>query len=202
MIGVLYPLAARLTAASNPNADPTLWYLTRAAALSAYVLLVVTVDVGILRSIASSLRVRVSWALDELHQFVALLTGAFVALHLLFLLFDAYLPFSLANLLIPLDQPFKPLPVDFGVLGFYALAVVLVSSWMRRSISYRTWRTLHYLTYALFVLVTLHGIYAGSDSAFPWTHALYIGAAASVAFLTAIRLLVRPGGSSATSGVR
>jgi predicted ferric reductase len=166
--------------------------------------LVVTVDVGILRSIAGALRVRASWALDELHQFVALLAGAFVALHLLFLLLDPFLtpPFTLANFLLPLDQPFRQIPVDIGVLALYALAIVLVSSWLRRSISYRTWRGLHYTSFVLFALVTLHGLFAGSDSGLPWTHALYIGSASSVVFLTVMRLLTRSAGASAPSGTR
>lgn len=199
---LLHPLLPAHVAATDPHADPTFWYLTRAAAMTAYVLLVVTVDVGILRSIASALRVRASWALDELHQFVALLAAAFVALHLLFLLLDPFLPFTLANLLLPLDQPFKQIPVDIGVLAFYALAIVLVSSWLRRSISYRTWRSLHYVSFVLFALVTLHGLFAGSDSGLPWTHALYIGSASSVVFLTVMRLLTRGASASAPSGAR
>jgi methionine sulfoxide reductase heme-binding subunit len=187
---------------SDPTADPTLWYITRAAALSAYVLLAVTVDVGLLRSIASSLRVRVSWALDDLHQFMALLAAAFVALHLACLLLDPFLNFSLTNLLLPLAQPFKTVAVDIGVLGLYALVALLVSSWLRRSISYRTWRGLHYISFVLFALVTLHGLLAGSDSGLAWTHALYLGAAASAVFLTVVRLLARAGGSSAPDGVR
>ncbi len=189
-------------ARGDTTADPTLWYLTRAAALSAYILLAVTVDVGILRSIASLLRVRVSWALDELHQFVALLAAGFVALHLLCLLLDPFLNFTPANLLLPLAQPFKTVSVDLGVLGLYALAIVLVSSWLRRSISFRTWRGLHYVSFALFALVTIHGLFAGSDSGLAWTHALYLGATATVVFLTVVRMFISSGNSSATSGVR
>jgi methionine sulfoxide reductase heme-binding subunit len=199
---LLHPLLPARVAATDPHADPTFWYLTRAAAMTAYVLLVVTVDIGILRSIAGALRVRASWALDELHQFVALLAAAFVALHLLFLLLDPFLTFTLANLLLPLDQPFKQIPVDIGVLAFYALAIVLVSSWLRRSISYSTWRGLHYVSFVLFALVTLHGLFAGSDSGLPWTHALYIGSASSVVFLTVMRLLTRGASASAPSSTR
>lgn len=186
-------------AGSASTDDPTLWYVTRAAALSAYVLLTATVDVGILRSLASALRVRVSWALDELHQFIALLAAGFVVLHLACLLLDPFLQFSLTNLLVPLDQPYKTLSVDAGVLGLYALVVVLVSSWLRRSISYRLWRGMHYLSFVLFALVTLHGLFAGSDSGLAWTHALYAGAAATVIFLTAVRLFVSQGNASITT---
>lgn len=187
-----YLTALGTVALAARTADPTLWYVTRAAAVSAYVLLLVAVDLGMLRSMARELSVRVSWLLDELHQFISLLAAAFVALHLLALLFDPFIRFSPLNLLLPLGQPYKPLPVDLGVLALYALAVVLASSWLRRRMSQRTWRGLHYASFAVFFLVTLHGLLAGSDAAQPWMHALYVGAAASVLFLVVARIFAQP----------
>lgn len=189
-------LAALVTVASvasaSRTADPTLWYVTRAAAVTAYVLLLLAVDLGILRSMAHELSVRVSWMLDEVHQFISLLAGAFVALHLLALLFDPFIPFSPLNLLLPLDQPYKRIAVDLGVLALYGLVVVLVSSWLRRRIAQRTWRRLHYVSFAVFFLITLHGLLAGSDAGQPWMHALYVGAAASVLFLVVVRIFAQP----------
>lgn len=190
---MLYLATLAILAAPPHNPDPTLWYLTRAAAVSGYVLLMVAVDLGMLRSMARELSVRVSWVLDETHQFVSLLAGAFVAIHLLALAFDPAVPFSPLNLLLPLGQPYKPVPVDLGVLALYALAVVLVSSWLRRRMSQRTWRILHYAGFVVFFLVTLHGLLAGSDSAQPWMHALYVGGAASVLFLVVMRIFAQPG---------
>lgn len=189
---MLYLAALATVALAVRTADPTLWYVTRAAAVSAYVLLLLAVDLGMLRSMARELSVRVSWLLDEVHQFISLLAAAFVALHLLALLFDPFIRFSPLNLLLPLGQPFKPLAVDLGVLALYALAVVLLSSWLRRRMSQRTWRGLHYASFAVFFLVTLHGLLAGSDSGQPWMHALYVGAAASVLFLVIARIFAQP----------
>lgn len=187
-----YLAALATIALAAHTADPTLWYVTRAAAVSAYVLLLVVVDLGMLRSMARELSVRVSWLLDEVHQFISLLAAGFVALHLLALLFDPFIRFSLLNLLLSLDQPYKRIAVDLGVIALYALAVVLASSWLRRRMSQRTWRGLHYASFAVFFLVTLHGLLAGSDAGQPWMHALYVGAAASVLFLVVARLFAQP----------
>lgn len=175
--------------ATSAQGNPALWYVTRAAAVCAYVLLTLTVALGILRTLARDLGVRASWVLDELHQFIALLASAFVALHLVALLFDPVVPFGLLNLLLPLAEPYKPLAVDLGVLGFYALLVVLASSWLRRRMSYALWRGLHYVSFAVFFLVTLHGLLAGSDASEPWMRGLYIGSASAVVFLVVMRLL-------------
>jgi methionine sulfoxide reductase heme-binding subunit len=175
-------------ASAGSGADPTLWYITRAAGVSAYVLLAVVVDLGILRSLARQLGERVSWVLDEVHQFLALLAAAFVALHLGVLLFDPFITFSVANLLLPLGEPYQSLGVGLGVLGLYALVVVLISSWLRRYISHRLWRGLHYGSFGVFILVTLHGLLSGSDSGLGWLRSVYFAALASMLFLTVMRL--------------
>src|SRR5579884_3254280 len=126
--------------------DPTLWYVTRAAAISAYLMFALTVVLGLLRS---TLRVSRSggagtiWFLDEVHQFSALLAVGFLVLHLGTLVLDPVVPFGLINLVIPLNEPYQPLPTTLGVLALYTIAVVVLSSWFRRAISYGIWRALH-----------------------------------------------------------
>jgi methionine sulfoxide reductase heme-binding subunit len=191
--------ATRATASVTP-ASPTLWYVTRAAAVSAYLLLTVTVALGILRSLARDLSIRTGWALDDIHQFLALLTGAFVLLHLGTLVLDPFIPFSLANLILPFAQPYRPLPTDLGVIALYTLSVVLVSSWLRRRISYGVWRGIHYVSFATFFLVTLHGLLAGADAGQPWMHAIYIGSAAAVVFLVFFRILAPTSDKSTSAG--
>lgn len=190
-------LASQAAGTSAPS--PTLWYITRAAAVSAYLLLTLTVALGMLRSLARDLSIRVGWVLDEIHQFVALLAGAFVLLHLTTLAFDPYITFSAANLIIPFAQPYRPFATDLGVLALYTLVVVLVSSWLRRRMSYRVWRGVHYTSFATFFLVTLHGLLAGADANQPWMHAVYIGSAAAVVFLIFFRILAPAGEKGASS---
>lgn len=178
-------------AATTSTANPFLWYVTRAAATAGYITLSITVILGLFRSLARVSRLRnsrVLWLLDELHPYLAVLTVGLVALHLLSLIFDPLIPFSLLNLLLPFDQPYRPLAVDLGVLAFYGLVVVWLSSWMKRRISHARWRTLHYTSFAAFLLVTLHGIFAGSDSAEPWMRAVYLSIAGAVALLTLARI--------------
>ncbi|MGE5334438.1 MAG: ferric reductase-like transmembrane domain-containing protein [Nitrososphaerota archaeon] len=178
-------------AATSANANPFLWFVTRAAATSAYITLSVTVMIGLLRSLARVSRLRnsrVLWLLDELHPYLAVLTLAFVVLHLLSLIFDPLIPFSLINLVLPFDQPYRPFAVDLGVLALYGLVIVWLSSWMKRRIAYTSWRTLHYTSFIAFVLVTFHGIFAGSDAAEPWMRLLYVSIAGVVTLLILVRL--------------
>ena len=173
------------------TANPFLWYVTRAAGISGYVTLSATVILGLFRSLARVSRLRNTralWLLDELHPYLAVLTLALVVFHLLSLVFDPLIPFSLLNLLLPFDQPYRPLAVDLGVLALYALAVVWLSSWARRRIKYASWRALHYTSFIAFALVTFHGIFAGSDSAEPWMRLVYFGVSGVVTLLTLARI--------------
>jgi predicted ferric reductase len=147
---------------------------------------------GLLRSLARTQRIRVSWLLDETHQVLAVATAAFVALHLFSLLFDPLIPFTPLNLLVPIAEPYRWFAVDLGVLALYGLAIVLGSSWLRRRIAHASWRALHYTSFAVFVLVTFHGILAGSDAGQAWMRVVYLGASGVVLLLGLGRVLWSP----------
>ena len=168
---------------------PLLWYLTRATAFAAYVTLTAAVALGMLRVVARRAGERLSWVVDELHQFISTLALLLVLAHLLSIFLDPFIPFTAANLLLPLDEPYRPLAVRLGVFAFYALVLVLASSWLRRRLRYRTWRALHYLGFVAFALATAHGVLAGSDAGEPWMRGMYVGAGSAIAFLTLARLL-------------
>lgn len=188
LLGAL-PLAA---VSATTVVNPFMWYVTRAAATSSYITLSFLVILGLARSMTRLNGSRVSWWLDESHQFLALLTAGLVGLHLVSLLLDALLPFSVANLLIPVAEPYRPFAVSVGVFSMYGMVIVLSSSWLRRRLGHTKWRVIHYLSFAVFAGVTLHGILAGSDSSQPWMIFIYVAAAISVGLLTFIRIFSRP----------
>jgi sulfoxide reductase heme-binding subunit YedZ len=78
------------------------------------------------------------------------------------------------------------------VFSVYGLVIVLLSSWLRRYIKYTSWRALHYTSFAVFLLVTLHGVLAGSDSGEPWMILVYLGATVAVILMTLGRILWLP----------
>ena len=178
--------------ASAAATSPTLWSLTRTTAVAAYVALTFSVMLGLLRTIARSSAEHLSWAVDELHSFVATLAGLLVFGHLLTIKLDTFVIFSLRDLLVPGQGPYRPVAVNIGIFALYVMAFALLSSWIRRFIPYRFWRALHYLSFLAFALVTIHGWLAGSDTNEPWLRALYVGGAAAVTFLTVMRLFARP----------
>jgi hypothetical protein len=166
------------------NDDPTLWYLTRGAGATAYVLLVAVVALGIalgFRGFAGMVR---AWRILDLHQVLTLAMLAFVGLHLVTLFLDPFKPFTLPQLLWPLGETYRPVWTALGVLALYLLLAITLSSYVRREVGQRFWFVAHLTSYIAFVLLTLHGFYGGTDSDTPWMLGIYIGASALVLLLT------------------
>lgn len=175
--------AARMAALS-------LAHLTRTGAVTGYIALTLAVALGLLRGISGDRGWRMTWLLDEVHQFVALLAVALVALHLVALAVNPVLPFAPIMLLLPIGDPARPVAHAVGALSLYALIVVSLSSWLRRRLPYAFWLWLHTLSFIAFLAATIHGVLAGNDSAHPWMRAVYVACAASVALLVFTRLLM------------
>ncbi|HLV99458.1 MAG TPA: hypothetical protein VKT82_12360 [Ktedonobacterales bacterium] len=192
-------LVTTLAATTASQSNTLMWYLTRTTAVAAYIVLTVLVALGLLRSTARLSGGRISWMVDEVHQFLGTLFGILVGAHLLTLLLDPFISFSPVNFVVPLNEPYSPLAVDLGVVALWTVVLVLGSSWLRRHLPHRYWRALHYLGFITFALVTLHGLFAGTDSSLLWMRIVYAGAAAAVGFLVLMRMFVRPNKTSAAA---
>ena len=167
------------------------WYLARASGLVAWGLVTATVVWGLAVSghvLAG--RPRPAWMLD-LHRHLGGLSLAFVGVHLAALAADGYVRFGPAELLVPLASAWHPVAVAWGVLGLYLLVAVQATSLLARRLSKRTWRSVHRIAVAVYLLATVHALAAGSDAGSPAARWFAVGSLALVAFLLTFRLLHR-----------
>ena len=191
-------MAASLTG-SHPKAY---WYLARGAGIVAYVLLWLSIVLGLMVTGKLSRVWPGSFAAVDLHQFTSLLALAFALFHMLILLGDRYIGYSVAQLLIPFASTgYRPLWVGLGQVGLYLTAIVTFSFYVRRRIGHRTWRFVHYGSFMVYFLVTIHGLEAGTDTRSPAMVALYGLTGLTTYALTVYRILVS-GSRKATSGQR
>jgi sulfoxide reductase heme-binding subunit YedZ len=72
------------------------------------------------------------------------------------------------------------------------MVLVYASFSMRKRIGPKNWRRLHWATYAIFGMATVHGMAAGTDTSRSWAFVLYAGAVASVTAAAMWRFLVPP----------
>jgi predicted ferric reductase len=178
--------------ASLAGTDPkAFWYLSRATAFVGFGLLWLSMALGL--SITN--RLARLWpggpAAADLHEYTGLLGLAFGCMHGLLLTGDNYTNFTLAQVLLPFTSTqYRPVWVGIGQFGLYISLVVALSFYVRRFIGYRVWRLLHYLSFASYVMVLIHGFFSGTDSAALWVRGLYLGSVVSLVGLTIYRIVV------------
>lgn len=174
------------------KADPTFWLLARASGLTAYGLLTASVLVGLVLKSRPFGRALKPAPTTDVHRFLALLGLGMLALHGATLLLDRTLRMPLAGVFVPGASPYRTAAVAAGVVASELMVLIYVSFLLRKRIGPRNWRRLHWATYLVFLLATIHGFASGTDSTQPWAHDLYLGAVAAVAFAAAWRALGRP----------
>lgn len=125
-----------------------------------------------------------AWAL---HKAVALGLMAVIAVHVLTLLVDSFVPFNLKQILIPfassytnktplLGLSFAGWAVALGILAMYALIIIVASSLGWIDSKKKTWHWLHYLSYFAMGATLLHALTVGTEfKSGSWRALLLVG---------------------------
>ncbi len=174
------------------------WLLIRGSGIAAFALVSGATIWGLLVSSKLLGRLVKAKPLTWFHESLAI--GAMLAtvVHIVVLSVHDFLDFTWAEILVPGASDWRPLPVAFGVVSLYVLAVVIGSFYLKRFIGQKTWRSIHFASFGLFISALLHGMLAGTDTGSPLMLGLYAGSAIVVFALVAQRL-VPPTGESVGS---
>lgn len=173
------------------------WYVARVSGLIAWALLGASVVGGLLLATRLTRGRARTWT-QGLHEFVGALAVVFTAIHLASVFASDQLRIGLRELLVPFTKPDNPVAQGCGVLAFYLLTAVALTSWARALLSWRWWRRLHLLAFPLFGLVCAHTVLAGSDTTRPILHWASLVVGVAILFLVVFRFLTaRPTGPAA-----
>ncbi|HZQ08804.1 MAG TPA: hypothetical protein VFD70_19635 [Anaerolineae bacterium] len=181
---VAQPLAQSAQSFLALDTEEGFWYVTRAAGLAAYLLLWLSTLWGLAVSskIFDPLLHR-AFTFD-VHEFLSLLAIGFVVAHVGALILDSYMPFSIPEILVPFLAPYRPLWVGIGIIGMYLTLLVTVTFYLRSKIGQKAFRTIHLLSFISYIAVTVHSVFAGTDSALISTKLVYIATALVIALLS------------------
>lgn len=178
-------------ATSLTGTDPKVyWYLSRATAFVSLSILWISMALGL----GISNKMARLWpgapAAFAVHEYVSLLGLAFALFHALILLGDRYINFTVAQIFIPFSTTnYRPTWTGIGQLGFYLWLIVTLSFYVRSRIGQKTWRALHYLSFAMYVLGLVHGLFGGTDSTASWAWWYYWISGGSLLFLLIYRII-------------
>lgn len=163
------------------------WDVARAGGLTTYVLLTASVLVGLALSLKLQSPRWPRLINNALHNYVTLLGGVFLGVHILAIAVDPFTRFGVNELLIPFASHYRPLGMAIGIVALYLAAAIGLSTWLRPRIGYQLWRKLHVLTLALYAFATIHGIMTGTDTRSWWALGMYGASVLMVGALVAVR---------------
>ena len=174
------------------TSSPIDWYAARAGGIVAYVLLSINVALGLAMTGKKSMKRWPKFALEDVHRFTGLLTGSFIVVHIVAVAIDAYLPFSLVSLAVPLLASYRPIWTGLGIVAAeLLLALAFTNHYRDTKLTYAFWRKAHYVNFAVWGAATLHGVGTGTDRSTPWMLGIYAVAVGGVCGLTIWRVFRR-----------
>jgi hypothetical protein len=166
------------------------WNVARAGGIVAWVLATLSVVWGLWLSGRLAKKPKPAWTLD-LHRFLGALTVVFVAVHVVALWADSFVHFGPAELFVPLASSWHPVATAWGIVAFYVLVAIEITSLAMRRLPRSVWHAVHLSSFALFALATVHGLTAGTDAGNPLVVGFAIVSTAVVVNLTALRVVSR-----------
>ena len=172
------------------TAPKVYWYLSRATAFISLSILWLSMALGL----GMTNKMARLWpgapAAFAIHEYVSLLGLAFALFHALILLGDHYIHFTVAQIFIPFSTvDYRPTWTGIGQLAFYIWLIVALSFYVRSSIGQKTWRVLHYLSFAMYFMGLVHGLLGGTDATAGWAWWYYWISGGSLLFLFIYRLV-------------
>ncbi|MGE3797492.1 MAG: hypothetical protein AB7G88_06585 [Thermomicrobiales bacterium] len=177
-----------VAALSGRSASPLTWYVSRASGMTLYLLLWLAVMLGLGITTKRFDRLAGRAIIYSLHTFVTQLAYGFLTLHLLALVADTHVPFSVRDLVVPFSSSSREPWTGLGVIAAWLFVIIAVSGFARRWISFSVWRGIHMLSFFLYGTALAHGIGAGTDTREPWAAGLYMVTGLSVLALTLFRV--------------
>ena len=170
--------------------DQFFWYVTRSAALVAWL----SASLSLLVGLATSSRLlgrrpTIPWLVD-FHRLLAAMAMVFLGVHMLSLWLDGYVEFGPAELLVPWVATVPGLTrtsIALGVIAAWLLAAVQVTSLIKDRLPDTVWRTVHLSSFGTVAAGTVHAIQAGSDTENPIVVGLGVSMLTAIALATAVR---------------
>ncbi|HEY2073231.1 MAG TPA: ferric reductase-like transmembrane domain-containing protein [Gaiellaceae bacterium] len=150
---------------SLTNAD---WYLISGSGVVALILFTLVVALGI----ATTKRLRFArlprFVTLGLHRNLALLSVAFLAIHIVTSMLDSYAHVGIAQVFVPFGTTHYSAFLGLGALSLDLLLAVVVTSLLRHRLGYRLWKGVHWLSYASWPVALAHSVGIGTNASAGW----------------------------------
>jgi methionine sulfoxide reductase heme-binding subunit len=114
--------------------------------------------VGIFIWTKSQIKLPYNLSFLGLHKLTGYSAAVSILIHILLIPLDPASEFTWGDLALPLWTKHQPFANTFGALSLYMIAVVVITSYYKEKMNYKTWRTLHFTSYFAAVPLFIHSI--------------------------------------------
>jgi sulfoxide reductase heme-binding subunit YedZ len=166
-----------------------MWYLTRGSGVVAIVFLTASVLLGILTSFRWHSEKNPRFVVEFVHRNVSLLVLVFLAVHVVTVVADGFVPIRWLDVVVPFVSAYRPVWLGLGTVALDLLLALVITSLLRPRIGARAWRAVHWLAYVSWPIALLHTLGTGSDARTTWLQLLSVGCLAVVLGAVAWRLV-------------
>ncbi|MCK2158604.1 MULTISPECIES: ferric reductase-like transmembrane domain-containing protein [Exiguobacterium] len=167
------------------------WTMIRLSGLTGHFFLTLSVLAGLLGSFPALKKQKAR--LHNIHLYSGWAGLLAIVLHATLIIVDTYAPLSLLEILIPGTASYEPLWNAFGTISLYLFGFVLVTSdFLKETLGKTLWKLTHWLVLPAWLLMTLHGIFIGTDTGTLFTTIWYACSTLTLFTLILYRMQVRP----------
>lgn len=167
------------------------WYIVRASALVGFLLLYASIFAGTVSCLPGIRKYFLRLRSLNFHCWISLQALIFAVAHAIALLFHQYIEFSLADIFIPFHSNFEPVLVGLGTIALYLMVILVATSYVRKHISAKLWRAVHFLNIGLYIAVIIHAFYLGTDLKTGILRGIFIGANGVLILLLVFHMIHR-----------
>lgn len=165
-----------------------LWYLNRGSGVALLLVLTMTLTLGILSARAGRSRLVPRFVGQQLHRNLGIFALVLVVGHVATAVVDTYVDIRWWQAVWPVGATYKPLWLGLGSIAFDVMAVVVLSSLLRRQLGQRAWHAVHVLGYLCWPLALVHAVGIGTDATTAWGRQVGLGCLAAVALAALVRV--------------
>ncbi|SDN21709.1 Ferric reductase like transmembrane component [Paenibacillus sp. yr247] len=167
------------------------WTLIRLFGILSYLSLFVGMALGITYSFPTW-KGQMKAQLLRWHTTANQLGTCLALLHTVLLVIDTFMPFEWKEILIPFTAKQSAGLNGIGTIALYGLLLLIFTTDIRHKLKRKLWFALHLLSYPIFILSLVHGLYIGTDSSNLFIKAMYVSTGILLVGLTAVRFVFRP----------
>jgi DMSO/TMAO reductase YedYZ heme-binding membrane subunit len=176
------------------NEIPWAWYSARAGGLVGFLLLYISIFLGLAIRMPVLRKIIKPVYSYNIHCWISLQALILAFIHSGSLLFDKYLNFGFIGTFIPFalsSDIVDPNLITLGILGLYLMIALVATSYGRKYISQKVWRSVHFTNVILYALVIVHAYYIGTDLKIPLIRNIFIGLNIFLIFLFLVNIISR-----------